>query len=370
MATPFVSATAALMMSAIPSPNPEVVVSLIKASVTKMASLSGKVTTGGMLDAGEALRQLTALPQPERLAGPDRYATAAAVAASHEPGVPIAYVATGLSFPDALAGAALAGAQHAPLLLTTRTTVPSVTAQALTRLQPADIVVLGGPASVSDGTMQALATYATSGSVSRLAGADRYLTAAAVGAHSPAVLAQTADGQPIDAVYIASGVTFPDALAGAPRAGADGQPVLLTARDTLPSATARALADWKPKRIFLLGGPASVSSSVATQLQSYAPVTRLAGADRFATAAAIAKTFGTDVPAVYMSNGEAFPDALAGAALAGSQQVPVLLTNRATTPRPTTDALTALSPGKVVILGGDVSVGWAAALGLGTYAAP
>src|SRR3972149_1259626 len=45
-----------------------------------------------------------------RLAGRDRYATAAAIsAATFAPGVPVVYVATGLDFPDALAGPAGGG---------------------------------------------------------------------------------------------------------------------------------------------------------------------------------------------------------------------------------------------------------------------
>jgi spore germination protein YaaH len=79
-----------------------------------------------------------------RLAGPDRYATAAAIsAATFDPGVPVVYLATGLNFPDALAGAAAAGATGGPLLLATRDSLPPATAAELARLKPARIVVLG-----------------------------------------------------------------------------------------------------------------------------------------------------------------------------------------------------------------------------------
>ncbi|HEU0236863.1 MAG TPA: cell wall-binding repeat-containing protein, partial [Candidatus Limnocylindrales bacterium] len=59
--------------------------------------------------------------KPEvRYAGSDRYATAAAISAAHyAPGVAVAYVATGANFPDALAGAAVAGNLGGPLLLVT-----------------------------------------------------------------------------------------------------------------------------------------------------------------------------------------------------------------------------------------------------------
>ena len=50
-----------------------------------------------------------------RLAGDDRYATSAAISASQfQPGVPVAYIASGLNFPDALSGAPLAGLAGGP----------------------------------------------------------------------------------------------------------------------------------------------------------------------------------------------------------------------------------------------------------------
>ncbi len=92
-----------------------------------------------------------------RLAGGDRYATAAAVsAAAFAPGVPVAYVATGAGFPDALAGGPAAADQGGPLLLVARDSVPPATAAELGRLRPGRIVVLGGSSVVSDGVAAAL----------------------------------------------------------------------------------------------------------------------------------------------------------------------------------------------------------------------
>jgi spore germination protein YaaH len=92
-----------------------------------------------------------------RQSGADRYSTAAAIsAATFAPGVPVAYVATGADFPDALAGAAAAGHLGAPLLLVTRDSVPTATALELARLQPGRVVILGGPGVVGDGVVGTL----------------------------------------------------------------------------------------------------------------------------------------------------------------------------------------------------------------------
>jgi spore germination protein YaaH len=189
-----------------------------------------------------------------RLSGPDRFATAAAIsAATFSPGVPVAYVATGYNFPDALAGAAVAGLQGAPILLVAPTSVPSSTATELARLKPARIVILGGPGAVGDIVVGLLSPYTTEG-VFRYAGSDRFATAAAISA------ATFSPGVPV--AYVATGYNFPDALAGAAVAGLQGAPILLVAPTSVPSSTATELARLKPARIVILGGPGVVSDAV------------------------------------------------------------------------------------------------------------
>jgi spore germination protein YaaH len=91
-----------------------------------------------------------------RLAGADRYATAAAVsAATFAAGAPVAYIATGLNFPDALAGAVAAARAGGPLLLVRPDGVPPATAAELKRLKPTRIVILGATGVVPDATAAA-----------------------------------------------------------------------------------------------------------------------------------------------------------------------------------------------------------------------
>jgi putative cell wall-binding protein len=204
----------------------------------------------------ESLRRMTTSGGLQRVGGADRYATAADLAGYYAAGAPVAYVASGAGFPDALAGAALAGRDRVPVVLTRKDTLPSDTAEALDRLDPAGIVVLGGPGAVSDTVVKALAPYAGSGGVTRLAGADRYATAAAI-AHEFASAGH---------VYVATGVDFPDALAGAARAGGSGVPMLLTAPTSLPASTKNEITRLSPARAYLLGGEAIVGTAVASAI--------------------------------------------------------------------------------------------------------
>ncbi len=100
---------------------------------------------------------------PTRLAGATRFSTAAAIsAATFAPGADVAYIANAYNFPDALAGAAAAGTIKGPVLLVSATgAINASTAAELTRLQPANIIVLGGTGAVSDAVLQGLTPYMT-----------------------------------------------------------------------------------------------------------------------------------------------------------------------------------------------------------------
>jgi putative cell wall-binding protein len=281
-----------------------------------------------------------------RLAGDDRYATAAAVSRDNfAAGVGTVYIANGLDYPDALAGAPRAAADGSPILLVQQTALPSVVKTELNRLRPGRIVILGGPGVVSDAVANELGAYA-SGGVSRLSGADRYATAAAV--------ASTFGGG-VDVAYVASGLTYPDALAGAPVAGSGQDPVLLVRGDRLDAPVAGALGKLRPKRIVILGGTGAVSESIAAELRSYTAgsVSRLGGNDRFSTSAAISAAVypdGSDV--VYLANGYDFPDALSAAPLAGRERGPVLLVRPGSIDPTVALELARLGATRVVALGG------------------
>lgn len=201
-----------------------------------------------------------------RLGGADRYATATLVSETNfSPGGPVAFIASGKNFPDALAGAAAAGVLGGPVLLVPGTSIPAEVQTELARLSPQKIVVLGGPASVSAAVQTQLAAYVggDSAKVVRWAGLDRFETAAAISQATYPI------GRPL-VVYVADGLNFPDALAGAPVAGSQGAPLLLIRPTSIPTATAAELTRLHPYRIVVLGGTASVSAATMTELATYA----------------------------------------------------------------------------------------------------
>jgi SpoIID/LytB domain protein len=192
-------------------------------------------------------------------------------------------------------------------------------------------------------------------------GSDRYATAAEI--------SQQAFPGGADTVLIGTGMNFPDALAAAPLARAEGAPILLVRTDSIPSATAAELRRLGPDRIYVLGGWAAVSNSVVAKLQATAPVTRVWGTDRYETAAEISKAaFPSPVDTVFVATGEAFPDALAGASVAADAGGPMILTRSSTLVTAAKRELARLQPQTIVALGGGTSLSAGVVAELGRYA--
>lgn len=108
-------------------------------------------------------------------------------------------------------------------------------------------------------------TGSSSPSVLRIAGADRYATAAAVSRQ----LGWSSENASV--VFLASGTALPDALALGPSAQGTG-PVLLTERDRLPEATRAELQRLRPCALVVVGGTPSVSQAVVDDAAQYADV--------------------------------------------------------------------------------------------------
>lgn len=190
-----------------------------------------------------------------RLGGTDRYATSVTVSKAAFPaGSGIVYVASGVNWPDALSGGAGAVVQDGPLLLTDDDSLPGVVETEIRRLGPSRIMLVGGPEAVSETVATRLRTIATT---ERVYGDDRYATALAV--------SQRVFGPDRPGVMLASGVAFPDALAGVPMADRTRGPIMLARPTSLPYSSE--LDRLTPGTAYVLGGTAALSIEVPKAAQ-------------------------------------------------------------------------------------------------------
>lgn len=193
-----------------------------------------------------------------RIAGTNRYETSQLIAAATFPsGATTAYVATGAGFPDALSASAAAGSQAAPLILIRGLdgAVDAETAALLTSLGVTRVVIAGGTAVVSDAMQASLATVPGVVTVDRVAGRTRYDVSSSIN-HATFTSGPT--------VFIASGSSFPDALAGAALAGKLALPLYLAPSSCLHRPVLQDMIDFGTTKMVLLGGGGVLGSGVVT----------------------------------------------------------------------------------------------------------
>ncbi|GAC1540944.1 MAG: hypothetical protein NVS3B12_28200 [Acidimicrobiales bacterium] len=231
-----------------------------------------------------------------RIAGANRFGTAAALATRAFPGgTPTAIIATGFNFPDALAGNYIAGQDSAPILLVNASgPIPQETLDALKALKTSAVTILGLQSAVGDDVAQQLSsTQSTSAGggnikVSRIGGATRYDTAKIVNETPGAAAVGTVNGK--KTAFLARGDKFPDALGAGPVAYSQKFPVILTDPNALSPQAAQTLTDLGIQQLLILGGTQAISTSVeqAADANGVTTLQRFAGTNRSDTSRLVA----------------------------------------------------------------------------------
>jgi len=176
-----------------------------------------------------------------RIAGNDRFETSVQVAEAI--GAEAAVLARGDEFPDALAAGPAAAQITGAVLLTDGTRVPPAVAEYLEASPDLLRYAVGGQAAAADPDAEPLV------------GRDRYATAALVAQrffHTP------------PGTVVASGLGFPDALAGGARAALTGSPLLLATQASLPATADTTLRRGRGfhRSVVVAGGTAVLADGV------------------------------------------------------------------------------------------------------------
>lgn len=164
-----------------------------------------------------------------------------------------------------------------------------------------------------------------------------------------------------ETVIITRSDEFPDALAGVALAEKYNAPILVTPPDELDSGVTKVLEKLKPLSVIMLGGEGALSSQVEQEIKEALywvkdeDIQRIAGKDRYETAALIAREFPREGK-IALSTGDNFPDALSLAAAAASQGAPLLLTGKDHLPEATAKLLQDLLPRGLYIAGGEGAI--------------
>ncbi|OLN31750.1 cell wall-binding repeat-containing protein [Desulfosporosinus metallidurans] len=227
-----------------------------KAELTKLNVKKVYVTSGTSVISQAVLDQMTGMGiTVESLGGADRFETSVNIAKKMVAlGAPVSKVAVAYGWlnQDALSIAAIASASNSPILLTEKNAVPaSVQAFLAANTSVTASDVIGGTGVISDAVKAALPN------ATRHAGNTAYDT-------NNQVIQDFNSSLTYGNVFVASGVTGIDALAGAPLAAASKSAIVLT-DGTVPAAAtfvhSKLAAD---SVVTALGGSAVVPETVRT----------------------------------------------------------------------------------------------------------
>lgn len=207
--------------------------------------------------------QLAAYGDVVRISGPDRYSTSRAIAEEFFSGQDIytAYFATGLNFPDALAAGPAAANEFGPVILHNGLAgqLDAGTTALIDDLGINRVVIAGSTVVVTPSLQQSLFARPGVDEVVRRAGVNRYDTAKQINGGTPDT---TGSFDLADHVFLATGVGFPDALAGSSVAGALNAPIYLVQPNCVPVPVLEEILRLQPKYIWLLGGPPALGPGV------------------------------------------------------------------------------------------------------------
>jgi putative cell wall-binding protein len=182
--------------------------------------------------------------------------------------------------------------------------------------------------------------------------------------------AEEIGGQASSKVVVVNESDTGSALAGAVLARANSGPLLLSPAGGLTKALHDEVARMRPSGAYVIGDASSLSSKVTTDLKAagvHGPVTRLAGANPAATAAAVAAAVDAGGPQSSFPKGPVVrpeavvvnpssSDAATASALAAAEREPVLFAGPGSVPAPTAEALHSLGVHSTLVIGGPADI--------------
>lgn len=199
----------------------------------------------------------------KRLGGTTRYDTDILIAEELNVayGTPVVIV-SGENFPDALSMSSPAAANGWPILLVEANNIPQAVKDYIAKIQPNKVYIGGGSGVISLNVESTIKQISPNTQITRIQGMDRYDTSTKIAKffYSDSNL-----------MTVASGISFPDALAGSVLAAKNNSPILLIdhSESVLPEPLFSYLSgnDNKSKLDFLiLGGEGVISKNQASLL--------------------------------------------------------------------------------------------------------
>lgn len=286
----------------------------------------GGSSSGGSSSKPEEEKPLENNVQLFSMSGKDRYETSTKISKTGwNSGAKNVVIVNGneKNMVDGLSATPFATIKDAPVLLSNGKTLPASTISELKRLNPTNVYVIGGTASMPESVVSSIKSN-TKATVTRIGGSTRYETSLAIAKQ----IDKIAD---VSKVYISGGTGEVDALSIASVAGREKAPILLTNVNSIDNKTYDFIRSESIKDAYFIGGDKKISNSVINQVDKVVSAdvskNRVAGRNRKDTNAAIIKKFytGSKLNGVVVSKDDVIIDALTVGSFAAKNDMPVVI---------------------------------------------
>lgn len=264
------------------------------------------------------------------LRGNERYDTAVEVSnEGWKNGSESVVLTNGNSVVDGVTATPLATSKDAPILLTEKGKIPEATKAELKRLNPKNIVVIGGTSVVDENALKELNTILPSAQVKRIGGIDRYETS---------LLIAKEIASPINKVYVTGGYGEADSLSIASKAGEEKQPIILSEKESINNDTYNWLKTKNLQDAYFIGGSQVLLDKVIEKINSLTSNNvsnnRVFGEDRQETNAKVIEKFYTDskYSSVLVTKSDPLVDALTAGPLAAKLKSPIVILGNKVSP--------------------------------------
>lgn len=219
---------------------------------------------------------------------------------------------------DALSATALANQHNGPLLLVNKDRISDKLSQEIERLNPREIVALGGESVVSQTVINKLEDQDYL--VRRIEGPSRIGTAVNIAK-------DYLDDNSVEEAFIVDYHGLADALAIGPVSAKNASPILIIRDNQVPEEVKNFLEDYKVEKATIVGGESTVSGQGKEELEKHVgQVDRVYGKDRIETSLEIAEKYFDQPKALFIANGWKKADGLVGGYFAAMKYGPMLLT--------------------------------------------
>lgn len=257
--------------------------------------------------------------------GANRYDTAAKISkAGWSSGSSKVIIANGLNEMEGIISNPLAASYNAPILLVSDNAVRSETETELKRLNPSEVIIVGGTSSVKSSIESKIKSIVPKASVRRINASGEINLSVAIAKEIDKV-------SPVNKIYMTGTDGEADALSVAAKAGEEKAPILVTDKNSLSSSVSTWIKDNNISDAYFLGQNMVISDSVIKSADSIISGSvsgnRIGGANRNETNALVIDKFykTSDYNSIIVTKNRPLADAITSGVYASKLKVPIVL---------------------------------------------